>query len=81
MILDMYCIWCGGSLEKEDGNVACMECGSEFSNMLVSETAFESSKNTFLEMSVSLDCVRAKTRRHREIYPAAEEPPVAIACQ
>lgn len=81
MILDMFCIWCGGSLEKEDGDVACMECGTEFSNMLVSETAFESSESTFLEMSVSLDCVRAKTRHPLEIYPAAEEPPVAIACQ
>ena len=81
MILDMYCIWCGGSLEKEDGNTSCMECGTEFSNMLVSETAFESSKNSFLETSVSLDCVRARKRHPQEIYPAAEEPPAAIACQ
>jgi hypothetical protein len=81
MILDMYCIWCGGSLEKEDRNTSCVECGTEFSNMLVSETAFESSESTFLEMSVSLDCIRAKAKHPQETYPAAEESPIAIAYQ
>ncbi|MBU2559677.1 hypothetical protein KKA03_02160 [archaeon] len=81
MILDMYCIFCGGRLEKEGGNASCMECRTEFSNVLVSETAYESSENTFLEMSVSIDCVKAKNKIPQEIYPAREELPAAIICQ
>lgn len=81
MHIDMFCIWCGGRLGSEDGHVTCLECGTEFSNMLVSETAYESSENTFLEMSVSMDCVKVKYRHPGEIHPTVTEKPAAIVCQ
>ncbi len=81
MNIGLYCIWCGGRLDKEDKNVACTECGTEFSDMLVSETAFESSETTFVELSVSMECLKAKRGHNPEIYPTPEELPVAIECQ
>jgi uncharacterized Zn finger protein (UPF0148 family) len=77
----LYCIWCGGRLFKEDGNLACTECGTEFSGMLVSETAYESSETTFVELSVSMECIKAERRHTPEIYPTREELPAAIECQ
>jgi hypothetical protein len=76
----LYCIWCGGRLDKEGENTACIECGTEFSDMLVSETSFESSEATFVELSVSMECIKAKRRDASEIYPAPEETPVAVEC-
>lgn len=63
----------------EEGHVTCLDCGTEFSNMLVSETGYGDSENTFLEMSVSMDCVKIKSRYPREIYPIATEES-AIVC-
>ena len=77
----LYCIWCGGGLFKEDGNLACIECGTEFSDMLISETAYESSETTFVELSVSLECIKAKRMHTPEIYPTPEGLPAAIECQ
>ncbi len=80
MNIEMFCIWCGGRLGTEDGHVTCMECGTEFSNMLVSETRYENTENTFLEMGVSMDCIKAKGKYPAEIYPSATEEP-AILCE
>ncbi len=71
MNIDLFCIWCGGRMGTEEGHVTCLDCGTEFSNMLVSETRYGDSENTFLEMSVSMDCVKIKSRYPREIYPIA----------
>jgi len=80
MNIGLYCIWCGGRLDKEDENVACIECGTEFSDMLVSETSFESSQTSFVELSVSMDCVKAKRGHAQETYTEVEEIPVAVEC-
>ena len=81
MNINMFCIWCGGRLDKEDENVACIECGTEFSDMLVSETAFESSETTFVELSVSMECVKVKRKTSEEIYPIITEEPAVVVCQ
>jgi len=80
MNIELFCIWCGGRLGTEDGHVTCLDCGTEFSNMLVSETKYENHENTFLEMSVSMDCVKGRCKYPREIYPIAIEEP-AIVCE
>lgn len=78
MKIDMFCVWCGGRLDQGDRQMSCPGCGTDFSNMLVSETRYEDSKNTFLEMSVSMDCVKAAPRCPPEIYPiTAGKTPVA----
>lgn len=77
-------MWCGGRLITEERQVTCMECSTEFSNMLISETTYENTENTVLERSVSIDCVKVKSKgRHiplPEVYPIATEKPV-IACE
>ena len=75
MNIELFCVWCGGRLVTEDRHVACVSCGTELSNMLISETKYEDPENTFLEMSVSMDCVKVKSRCKypSEIYPVAIE--------
>ncbi len=79
MDIELFCVWCGGKLASENKHVECHKCGTEFSNVLVSETTYESSENTFLETGISFDCIKIKSRHPGEYILPAEE--AAIICE
>jgi hypothetical protein len=80
MNVNLFCMWCGGRLGTEGGHVTCIDCGTKFSDMLVSETRYGDAENTFLEMSVSMDCVKVKRKCSQEIYPIVTEES-AVVCE
>ncbi len=65
MDINLYCIWCGGRLCKEDGHIACMGCGTEYSDVIMSETKREDEKEITVETSISMECLLVKPRFER----------------
>ncbi len=63
MEIELHCVMCGGILNGGSAPAVCLNCGAEYSNILVSESIpFDG--DTVSEMSVSMDYapVRSKNR-------------------
>ncbi|MFQ6105546.1 MAG: hypothetical protein ACE5NL_00545 [Candidatus Hydrothermarchaeaceae archaeon] len=60
-MIEIHCIWCGGTLQKESGRRVCLGCDAEYPNIVISESVAEDGQ-VATEHSISIECMLVKPK-------------------